>query len=157
MALIRNLLTCLLPLAGCAACAAGLPQPGSPIAVSGVYSVTFHLNLATTLPVGSVITCRARMMPVPGGLDLRNTQLPVTPVVAGQASVTGSSATCATEIPFAWTVTSTPGGVELFYEIDAVSLQGAEPILLRSSSPRQLSAAFPNSGGGASLSLNLIF
>jgi hypothetical protein len=157
MALMRNsLLLCMALLASAAASAAGLPQPSAPIAVSGVYSVIFHLNLASALPTGSILTCRARMAPIPGGLDLRNAPLATTPVAAGQVSVTGSTATCAAEIPFSWTVTSPPGSVELFYEIEAVSLQGAAPVLLRTSAQRQLSAAFP-AGGSANLSLNLTF
>lgn len=158
MALIRNsLLLYAALLAWTAASAAGLPQPSGPMAVSGVYSVIFHLNLASTLPAGSILTCRARLAPISGALDLRNLQLAATPVAAGQVSVTGATATCAAEIPFSWTVTSPPGGVELFYEIDAVSIQGAAPTLLRTSAQRQLSAAFPAAGGSAHLSLSLTF
>ena len=159
MAHIRtSLLLCLALLAWSAASAVGLPlQHGGPMAVSGVYSVTFRLNLASTLPAGSIITCRARLAPIPSGLDLRNEQLGATPVAAGQTGVTGSTATCAAEIPFSWTVTSPPGGVALFYEIDAVSPQGAASILLRSSAQRQISAAFPAAGGSANLTLSLVF
>jgi hypothetical protein len=157
MALIRNsLLLCLTLLAWMAVSAASLSQPsGGPMALSGVYVVTFYLNLTSTLPAGSILTCRARMAPIPGGLDLRNAQLPATPAAAGQVSAIGPTATCTAEIPFSWTVTSPPSGVELFYEIDAVSLQGAMSILLRSSAQRQFSAAFP--GGGGNLTLSLIF
>jgi hypothetical protein len=158
MAHIRNsLLLCMALLAWSAVSAAGLPQPRGLIAVSGVYSVIFHLSLTRELPAGSIITCRARMTPIPAGLDLRNVPLAATPVAAGQAGVTGSTATCATEIPFAWTVISPPGGVELSYEIDALSLQGSTPILLRSSAQRQASAAFPAAGGSLHLTLDLTF
>jgi hypothetical protein len=152
------LLLSLMLLARTAASAAGLPlEHRSLIAVSGVYSVTFHLSLAHDLPAGSILTCRARMAPIPGGLDLRNEQLGATPVATGRASVTGSTATCAAEIPFSWTVTSPPGGVALYYEIDAVSLQGATFTLLQTSAQRQIGAAFPAAGGSANLSVNLIF
>jgi hypothetical protein len=158
MAQIRtSLLLCLTLLAWTIADAAGLPLERGPMAVIGVYFVTFHLNLAHGLPAGSILTCRARMTPIPGRLDLRDQQLAATPVVAGRAIVTGSTATCAAEIPFSWTVTSPPGGVALFYEIDEVSLQGAAPILLRTSAQRQFSAAFPTSAGSANLSVSLIF
>jgi hypothetical protein len=159
MALNRNsLLLCLALGAWTAVGAAGLPQPrGGLIAVSGVYSVTFHLNLASVLPTGSILTCRARLAPIPRRLDLRNEQLGAMPVAAGQTGVTGSTATCAAEIPFAWTVTRPPDGVELFYEIEAVSLQGAAPILLRTSAQQRLSAAFPAACGSAHLTLNLTF
>jgi hypothetical protein len=159
MELIRNWLLMGATLLACTvASAGGLPQPpGGTVAVSGVYAVVFHVNLASTLPAGSILTCRARMVPIPGEVDLRNQMLAATPVSAGQTSVFGSTATCAAEIPFSWTVTSPPGGVKLFYEIEAVSLQGAAPRLLRSSAQQQLNAAFPAFGGSASLSLNLTF
>ncbi len=158
MAQIRNsLVLSMALLAWTVAGAAGVPQQRGPIAVSGVYSVTFHLNLATTLPAGSILICRVRLAPIPGGIELQSAPLGATPMAAGQVSVTGSTTTCATEIPFSWTLTSPPGGVELYYEIDAVSLQGAAPTLLRSSAQRQLSTAFPAAGGGANLSMSLIF
>ncbi|MFZ1086385.1 MAG: hypothetical protein WAN35_15595 [Terracidiphilus sp.] len=159
MAIVRNLLLlCLALLTWTAASAAGLPLERSfPFAISGVYSITFNLQIASTLPAGSTITCRARMTPIPEALDLRNAQLAATPMAEGQVSVTGSTATCAAEIPFAWTVTRPPDGVELLYEIDAVSLQGGAPVLLRTSAQRQISAAFPAAGGSSYLLLNLVF
>jgi hypothetical protein len=158
MAPVRSsLLLCATLLAWMAARAAGVPQPSGLIAVRGVYSVIFHVNLASTLPAGSIITCRARLAPIPSGLDLRSAPLAASPVAAGQVTVNSSTAICAAEIPFSWTMTSSPGGVELFYEIDAVSLQGAAPILLRSSAQQQVSAAFPAAGGSANLSLSLVF
>ena len=114
-----SLLLSLVLLARTAASAAGLPLDTSaaPIAVSGVYSVTFHLNLAPRLcQPGSILD-----LPGAHGADSQEVltcgieQLGATPVAAGQASVTGSTATCAAEIPFSWTVTSPPGGVALFY------------------------------------------
>ena len=84
-------------------------------------------------------------------------RLAVTPVATGQVAASGSTATCAAEIPFAWMLASPPGGIQLFYEIDATSFQGATPILLRSSATRQAIAAFPVAGGSANLSLSLIF
>jgi hypothetical protein len=90
---------------------ATVPAMGAPelrnnlTTVSGVYSVTFNLNIASALPAGSTITCRARIVPYSGGLDTRNSQFSAAPVdsAAGLAKVTGSSATCTTEIPFSWT------------------------------------------------------
>jgi hypothetical protein len=124
--------------------------------VSGVYLVTFHLKILSALPAGSTITCRARIAPNPAGLDLRNPQLGVTPADAvGQAAVTGPTATCAAEIPFAWTLASGQDGIVLSYEIDAVSNSGSEPVLLRSSAGQSIGVVLPASG--ASLSLNLAF
>lgn len=151
------LLLCVALLASAAAPAAGAPEGrGSSTTVSGVYSVTFNLSLASRLPAGSTITCRAQVMPNQEGLNFPHPQLAATPVetVAGLAAVTGSTATCATEIPFAWTVTSGQGGIVLSYDIYAVSNSGTA-LLLRRSVRQSISAAFPASGGSVSLSLNL--
>jgi hypothetical protein len=137
--------------------AAGTPELRGPSTmVSGVYLVTFHLNILSTLPAGSTITCRARLAPNPAGLDLRNQQPGAnTAGAAGQTTVTGPTATCAAEIPFAWTLATGQGGIVLSYEIDAVSNSGSVPLLVRSSAGQSVGAAFPASS--ASLSLNLAF
>jgi hypothetical protein len=160
MAYIRILLLlCLALLAPVSALAAGSAEVrGLWTMVSGVYLVTFHLNILSTLPVGSTITCRARITPNPAGLDLRNPQQSVAPAAAaGQATVTGPTATCAAEIPFAWTLASGQasgqGGMVLSYEIEAVSNSGSVPMLVRSSAGQSIGAALPIS----SLSLNLAF
>ncbi|MGO9317415.1 MAG: hypothetical protein ACLPXT_14740 [Terracidiphilus sp.] len=149
-------------LAAGAALAAGSPEVRGPSAtVSGVYLVTFHLNILSTLPAGSTITCRARITPNSAGLDLRNPNQSVTPAAAaGQATVTGPTATCAAEIPFAWTLASGQdglatgqGGMVLSYEIDAVSNSGTVPLLVRSSAGQSIGVLLPASGA----SLNLAF
>ncbi len=159
MTLIRNLLLVgAMLLAWVPARAGGVPQArNAPIAISGVYSVVFHVNLASTLPAGSILTCRARMAPIPGGVDLRNQMLSATPVALGQTRLTGSTAACTAEIPFSWTVTSPPNAVELFYEIEVVNLQGVAPTLLRSSAPQQTNAAFLITNSFPDLTLNLTF
>lgn len=161
MAPIRiPLLLCIAMLASALAQAAGVPEiRASSFTVTGVYSLTFNLNIATTLPAGTTITCRARIVPNQGGVDLRGQQPAASPVrtVAGLAAVAGSTATCATEIPFSWTVTSARNGVVLSYEIDAVSNSGSVPILVRSSGQQNVGIAFPASGGSANLHFNLTF
>ncbi|MGA2886876.1 MAG: hypothetical protein ABSE51_02415 [Terracidiphilus sp.] len=144
-------------LAPTAALAAGIPdQRAASTMVSGVYSVTFNLNLASTLPAGTMITCRARIVPNQGGPNLLNQHLDAIPVetTTDVATVTGAKATCTTEIPFSWTVISAQGGLTLSYEIDAVSGSGSAP-LLRNSAQQNIGAAFPASGGSAQLSINL--
>lgn len=161
MARVRfPMLLCFALLSAGAAQAANVPEDrGAPATVSGVYSVTFNLSIASTLPAGTTITCRAQIAPNQGGLNLLNPQLVAVPVgtAAGLAAVTGSMATCAAEIPFSWTVTSPQGGVMLSYEIDAVSGSGSAPLLVRRSAQQNIGAAFPASGGSARLSLNLTF
>jgi|WetSurMetagenome_2_1015567.scaffolds.fasta_scaffold329558_1 hypothetical protein len=161
MAQIRiPLLLCIALLISASARAAGVPELRvSPFTVSGVYSVTFNLNLASQLPAGTTITCRARIAPNLGGLDTGSQQLARIPVktVAGMARLTGSTATCAAEIPIFWTLLSERGGAVLSYEIDAVSSFGSVPMLVRSSGLQNVAVAFPASGGRTNLSLNLAF
>jgi hypothetical protein len=151
------LLLCFALLVSATDAAAGtVEERGSSMAVSGVYSVTFNLNILSTLPAGTMITCRVQIAPNQGGLELGNRQLAALPAAAvGRVVVTGSKATCATEIPFAWTVMGAQGGVVLRYEIEAVSGSGAAPVLVRSSARQKISAAFPALGGSANLSLNV--
>jgi hypothetical protein len=145
------LLLCFALLASATGAAAGtLEERGTSTTVSGVYSVTFNLSILSTLPAGTMITCRAQVSPNQGGPDLRNRQLAARSVAAvGRVAATGPKATCAAEIPFAWTVTGKQVGVVLRYEIEAVSGSGVAPLQVRSS------AAFPASGGSARLSLNV--
>jgi hypothetical protein len=154
------LLLCVALLTSASALAAGVPElRGSPTTVSGIYSLTFNLRIASTLPAGTTITCRARIAPNQGGIELRNQQRPPAPVgaVTALASVTGPTATCAEEIPFSWTVLNARGGVVISYEIDAVSNSGSIPLLVRSSGPQNVGVTFPAPGGRASLNFNLIF
>ena len=154
------LLLCVALLASASALAAGVPElRSSSTTVSGVYSLTFNLRIASTLPAGTTITCRARIAPNQGGIDLRNQQRSAIPVgtATGTASVTGPTATCAEEIPFSWTVLNARGGVVISYEIDAVSNSDSIPLLVRSSGQQNVGVAFPAPGGRASLNFNLAF
>jgi hypothetical protein len=145
------LLLCFALLASATGAVAGtVEERGTSTTVSGVYSVTFNLSILSTLPAGTMITCRAQISPNQGGRDLRNGQPSAIPAsVVGRVALTGSKATCAAEIPFAWTVTGAQGGLMLRYEIEAVSGSGVAPLQVRSST------AFPASAGSARLSLNV--
>ena len=161
MARIRTpLLLCIALLTSASALAAGVPElRGSSFSLTGVYSLTFNLNIASTLPAGTTIICRARIVPNQGGVDLRGQQTTATPVgtATGLAAVNGSTANCATEIPFSWTVTGARDGVVLSYEIEAVTNSGSFPLLIRRSGQQNVGVAFPASGGSARLSFNLTF
>ncbi len=161
MARIRiPLLLCTALLTSASARAAGIPETrASSSTVSGVYSLTFNLNLASPLPAGSTITCRAQVVPSQIGADVRAQQLGEIPVrmVTGQAAITGSAATCTTEIPVSWTVTSLQDGAVLNYEIDAASNSGSIPLMVRSTGPQSIGVAFPPPGKSASFSFNLAF
>ena len=154
------LLLCLALLAPAAALAVGAPEHrGSTTTVSGVYLVTFNVNIASTLPAGATIVCKAQIVPSQGGGGFLNHQLAAVPVetAAGLATVTGSTATCAVEIPFSWTVNGAQSGVSLSYEIDAVSSSGSAPLLVRSSAQQGIGEPFPAAGGSASVSFNVTF
>ncbi len=154
-----SLLLCFALLAVQDGLAASVPRELSPLTtVSGVYSITFHLNMASKLPAGSTIICRARITPDQGGPDLTNSRSAVFPVAAaGLTTVTGSTATCVAEIPFSWTVEGARGGVLLSYEIDAVSYAGSAPAVFAGSARQSFGKALPVAGGSANLDVNLSF
>jgi hypothetical protein len=153
-------LLCIALLISGSARAADTPElRGSSNTMSGVYSLTFNLSLASKLPTGTTLTCRVQIAPNHGGLDLRSQQLAQIPVrtVAGPAGMPGSTTTCAAEIPVFWTLLNARDGAVLIYEIDAVNNSGSVPMLVRSSGQQNVGVAFPASGGRASLSFNLTF
>jgi hypothetical protein len=154
-----SLLVCFALLAVQNGLSASVPREHSALAaVSGVYSITFHLNIASKLPAGSTITCRARIAPYQGGQDLMNSQPAAFPVAAaGLATVTGSTATCVAEIPFSWSMESARGAVVLSYEIDAISSAGSAPVLVAGSARQSTGVALPAAGGSANLDVNLSF
>jgi hypothetical protein len=154
-----SLLVCFALLAVQVGWAASVPREHSPMtAVSGVYSITFHLDMASNLPAGSTILCRARIAHDQGEPNLMNSLSAAFPVaVAGIATVTGSTATCVAEIPFSWTVDGARGGVLVSYEIDAVSDRGLVPKMLAGSALKSVGVALPAAGGSANLDVNLIF
>ena len=133
-----------------ASAAIGQQQPASVMSVSGVYSVTFNVNIASALPADTTITCRAQIAPNSSGLGLVNLGHAVTPAAAGLATVSGSRATCAAEIPFSWTLTAANGALTVRYQIDAVSRSGA----ILSSAPQSVNTVLPADGGSANLRVN---
>jgi hypothetical protein len=128
-----------------------------PTAVSGVYSISFNLSILSALPAKTMITCKAQIVPSQGGLGTPHAAPGPVETAKKLAVVTGSKATCAVKIPFAWTVTGVQRGVELSYEIDAVSHSAAVPLLVRSSARQNINAPFPVSGGNTSLNFHLVF
>jgi hypothetical protein len=131
---------------------------GAPTAVSGVYSITFNLNIESTLPANSTITCKAQIVPAGANMNSFNFQYAAIPLesASGVASVTGSTATCVVEIPFSWTVESTRG-VSLSYEVDADNAPGALPAVVRTSTQQGIAESYPSSGGTSAVSFNVTF
>lgn len=147
-ALLIVLVASLAPVAGRAA----PPDAGSAPA-SGVYAVNFHVSLGSPIPSGAVITCKAKIAP---GLAAfanpgRQPVMEAAETATGFATVRGSFANCAVEIPFSWTMNGVPGGAALSYEVDAASPSGA----MRRSAQQGIGVAVPPSGGAANLNFNV--
>ncbi len=138
--------------------AADISSATAPMAVSGVYSLSFNLaNIASTLPAGATITCKAKISPNP--LSLGNQPAGAVPVETATATapLAAQAANCAVEIPFSWTVNNAQSGVLVTYEIQAVAAaSGARP-LVRTTPPRVVGAAYPPAGARANLSFNVTF
>jgi hypothetical protein len=130
----------------------------SSTSLSGVYSVTFNLTVASTLPAGSTIVCKAQVSPnvQQGYFGVTNQAVPVESAF-GTATVSGSTATCAVEIPFSWTLSSSSSSATLAYEIDAYNANGTLPSVVRVSSQSGLSETLPASGATETVTLNLTF
>jgi hypothetical protein len=126
---------------------------GAPTAVSGTYSVTFTLNIASTLPASAAITCKVQVAPI----QSLEQMVPPTESATGIATFTGSSGTCAVEIPFSWTLSSPKQEAALSYEIDAFNAQGSLPAVVRTSLQQGIAVPLPASGGTASVALNVTF
>jgi hypothetical protein len=161
MVRIRTLLMLGVSFAASLAALAATPQRhgsgNTAITVSGAYAVTFNLTIASTLPTGSTITCRAQIVPTLKGSDATNLQVLAAPVetATGIATVNGSTATCTAEIPFSWTLPNSQSTVMLSYEIDAVSTTGGTRLVVRSSLQQNINEALPSAGGTASPIFNV--
>ena len=143
-------------LVSAAVCAAPVADPRggvAPVAVNGLYVLTFSVKVPVKLPPGATILCKARVAPHTPSLD--SFRLSATPEATGQANVIGSTANCLVQLPFSWVIYDMQGGVALSYEIDAVSGAGAFPLaVLRQDG---IVAAYPAAGTSANLSFQLTF
>jgi hypothetical protein len=95
-----------------------------PVPVHGVYLVDFQVRLGAALPTGALVTCKVKIVPdapAPGEAHL---QPPET--MTGVASVLGTTAHCAVELPFAWVAAGVQRAATLSYEIDAQSQAGVQ-------------------------------
>lgn len=161
----RSLLSLLLalPVSVFAAAAPAVDQQRDvlPVLVSGVYSVAFNVNLASALPPGATLLCRAKV--VPNALPFNSFDRSMLPTGSGVASIHGSTATCWVEIPFAWTLNGASSSASLYreaalsYEIDAVSASGSIPTVLRASTAQGIGVSYPSAGGSARLNINVTF
>jgi hypothetical protein len=132
-------------------------NPPATTAVGGTYSITFNLNIESTLPASSTIVCKAQIAPAGSFFNTVSAQPGPAESASGMATVTGSTATCAVEIPFSWSVESTRNGVLLNYEIDAVNAAGSLPAVVRTSSLQGIAESYATSAGTSSISFNVTF
>jgi hypothetical protein len=135
----------------------GKRHGSSPTAVGGTYSITFNLNIESTLPANSTIVCKAQIAPSSSLASILSAQAAPTESASGIAVVTGSTATCAVEIPFAWSVESTRNGVSLSYEMNALNASGSLPAVVRTSALQGVPESYPGSGETSTLSFNVTF
>ena len=73
---------------------------------------------------------------------------------SGVATINGTTATCAVEIPLTWTVEISRGGVSHSYKIDAVNAPGS---VVRTTVQQGIAEPFPSSGGTSSVTFNVTF
>lgn len=78
--------------------------------VSGTYSVTFDITLATSFAKGTPIYCSISLTQNSGAEPSSLYQLPIRyESAATTAKVSGSTATCVVNLPYSWTVPSGAG------------------------------------------------
>jgi hypothetical protein len=131
----------------------------TPTAVSGEYSITFNLNIASTLPANSTIVCKAQIAPGASMYSSFNPQAAAVPFESASsvATVNGATATCVVDIPFAWTVDTTRNGAALSYEIDAINATGSLPAVVRTSAQQNIAEPYPASGNTSTVTFTVTF
>lgn len=116
----------------------------APAPVTGAYSVTYNIDLVSTLPVGTTIVCKTQIAPALQGAEGQSGMVVPVESAASVATVSGSTATCIVEIPFAWTLSANQTNVLLSYEIQAVNATGTLPLVVRNSVLQGTSEALPS-------------
>ncbi|HUD55326.1 MAG TPA: hypothetical protein VMR02_08875 [Terracidiphilus sp.] len=101
-------------------------------AASPVFFVQFNVSVGPSLPAGSIILCKAEL--VPGSNELDRATSRRWPTLHGQVTsatvLRGPATECALEIPFSWTGNAGPDEIAMHYEIDAIGHPGALPVVL---------------------------
>jgi hypothetical protein len=122
-----------------------------PITANGAYVVVFQVKTPSTVPDGATISCKAQITPRLSSFESLTSKADPVESTQGVAKVTGSSATCAVEIPFAFAQKNLRNGADLGYEIDAYTSDG--PAFVRTQ--QGIDIAYPRSGATEKLSLNV--
>ena len=110
---------------------AGALENGPPTA-SAVSFVQFNAIVGSALPEGSIILCKAELVPSSNESGAGEGQHRLTPLAEATIARTlrSSTAECALEIPFSWTGNTGRSEIAVHYEIDAISRPGATPVVL---------------------------
>jgi hypothetical protein len=87
--------------------------------------VQFRFNIASSMPAGSVLTCKAEIVPDDGWAR----QLTPIERASGTTTLRGAIALCALEIPFSWAGNQALRICALRYEINGISPTGAVVVL----------------------------
>jgi hypothetical protein len=111
--------------------------------------VQFRFAIASSLPAGSILTCKAEIVPSPNVFG--NGAAPIA-AASARTILRGASAICALEIPFSWTGNRASRALALRYEIDAATPAGGV-VLQRGLSPAVSLASSP---AGPVVNLNFV-
>jgi hypothetical protein len=152
------LLALLASAAAWAAPAADQRAGAAPAVVSGVYWVTFNVNPGPEVAAGGVIACKAKIAPNLAAFENPNPGVAPVESAAGVVKLVGSGRAsspvlCMVQVPFAWRVSDPGSGVQLSYEIVAVSGSGVAAARVGEG----IGVAYPGLGGTASVRLNVAF
>jgi hypothetical protein len=152
--IFQILLLALLPSAAvCAAGAADQRSGAVQVTVSGVYSLTFNVQVRSAAVTGGTIYCKAKIAPNLPGFENRSPRVVPVESARGVAAIVGSSGNCSVEIPFSWMVADTQNGVALSYEIDAVNGSG----VAAGRTQQGIDVAYPEMGKAANMRLRVAF
>jgi hypothetical protein len=128
----------------------GAAQP----AAKGAYTVTFHVNMPTTVPDGATISCKASIAPQPTVFEhFTRRHTATAQSTTGFANVANNSATCTVAAPFAFKVADPLAGAAISYEIEAYTSTG--PVFARRQ--QGIPVAYPQPGSTSSLPLDVNF
>ncbi|HVZ83945.1 MAG TPA: hypothetical protein VG893_09760 [Terracidiphilus sp.] len=111
---MKRTLLCLLFVAAVAALAWAAP----PAVQRSAYRIDFNVRLGDAIPADAVIICKVRIAPelaagAPGW------PAPIPETATSVATITGSVAHCAVQVPSTWAVADAHRAAVLSYEVDA--------------------------------------
>ena len=123
---------------------------------SPVFFIQFNVSVGSTLPVGSIILCKAELVPGSNEVGPGETQHRLTSLGAATSATVlrDPTAECALEIPFSWTGDTGRSEIAMHYEIDAIARPGTLPVVLTRGVRSGLRVAEPPAGSFVRLGFN---